>query len=361
MQGTDAVGRAGRLFGVEVEFLLEVPRSSGQQTCHLLMDTFELGLRHLRPWLAEHGVRVSRTIDKATDRYDRWQLTEDQSLRSLKQTDGVTCGYELVSPKLAVGPEAFDQIHRILQSLAGISGVKTTVKAGLHVHLSCAEITDEEIKSFVAAYVCYEPQFDELTKPERRADFCSHARSVLTSCTGKLGMGTAGQTGVPAEYEEKVSEAIMGCGSLREVVDLCNPELAGTHRSQRYHKVNLLHLLLPPGGGRRLEFRQHEGTVDAAAVCHWVALLDKFLDASLALRCPRPADLFDIVGCARLRAFFAEKRRCLPSQTRPSFVACSRDVFRMRKSARSLELGDIASFFREPRQTAFGRPALAVN
>jgi hypothetical protein len=72
-------------------------------------------------------------------------------------------------------------------------------------------------------------------------------------------------------------------------------ESASTRREllnvwHRRYGVNIRHLLAPPQpGGHRIEFRMHEGTLDAEAVRHWVILLNRLVDHAATHICKTPA------------------------------------------------------------------------
>eukprot|EP01063_Lacrimia_lanifica_P033010 TRINITY_DN5765_c0_g3_i1.p1 TRINITY_DN5765_c0_g3~~TRINITY_DN5765_c0_g3_i1.p1 ORF type:complete len:409 (+),score=109.71 TRINITY_DN5765_c0_g3_i1:82-1308(+) len=315
-----------RRFGVELEFVFAASgRTPGAGALWLLVDPFTQGVKRLKKAMDAHPYTVAHRIDKQTEAYDRWLITEDASVVNFGRR---AAGLEVVSPILEGEQGMRDLLARmaVLQTVDGAGGDHC---AGLHVHLNLADFTNDDVKYLIALWVFYEAFFDSLVPPERREDRCAAARSLVVSCLGSYGAAAS-----PGDLFRRLTAIDVGA-SLEPLLAVATPALnAKNVNSRRYHKVNPTHAALHGVGNpsRRLEFRSHPSTLCAEDMQHWCVLLDRFAAAAKGLAARQPVDpatlppcCFDLIGVPQLTAFYTAKRRSLPTTTPATYTWRTRE------------------------------------
>jgi hypothetical protein len=195
-------------FGAEFEFLM--PADLTRQSIAVL--------------LTSAGVQAESEVYNHYTRM-HWKVITDESLRSAS-------GAELVSPVLC-GEEGLAQIATACRVLEE-AGCTVNVLCGFHVHVGAREFGRDVgfFKRLLKLYHGYEPVIDGLLSPSRRDNrFCrnvnytNHAETATTMDRLRLAVG-----------------------------------------EDRFRKVNL-EAYFRHG---TIEFRQHQGTLDAAKACNWI-------------------------------------------------------------------------------------------
>jgi biotin operon repressor len=151
-------------------------------------------------------------------------------------TDGsVSAGGELVSPILS-GAEGLTTAYKAVRALAA-AGLSANRSCGLHVHVGAVDTTSEKRLSIARRYAKFESQIDSWMAPSRRANASRWCQSIIGRTEGT------------------------------------NPSIL----NDRYFKVNLTAF----SRHQTIEFRQHQGTVNAKKVCNWVKFCVNFVEESL--------------------------------------------------------------------------------
>jgi Putative amidoligase enzyme len=200
-------------FGVEIECFLPAGHSRGE----------------LAAALVAAGVETSAEIYNHRTP-TAWKIITDGSLGDYDR------GSELVSPILT-GEAGFATIATVCTVLSGF-GITVDRRCGLHVHVGVRQQGDRVVdlfKNLFALYAAAEPLIDGLVAPSRRSG---------------------------NNY----------CIALGNVVPMLNSEdLSALRRANggtRYRKVNL-EAFWRHG---TVEFRQHQGTINAEKICAWTRL-----------------------------------------------------------------------------------------
>lgn len=188
---------------------------------------------------------VTRTgIDCRNEVYNHqrrtwWKVVTDGSLRNYQH------GIELVSPILS-GPEGFAQVRKVCEVLE-TSRCKINKSCGLHVHVGI----NEEIRTAQNAILLYdhfEDAIDSFMAPSRRksaSGFALPSKSYVRDVAGRT--------------FNNMLDLIRAYGQ--------HPE-HGARTHFRYRKANLLSWLQH----KTIEFRQHQGTIDADRTENWLKL-----------------------------------------------------------------------------------------
>jgi hypothetical protein len=181
-----------------------------------------------------------------------WKIVTDGSVDR-----GSARGIEFVSPIL-VGDNGFEQLRKVCQVLT-TSGCKITKTCGLHVHVDAREDNVEFFKNLVRLYASSEQVIDTFMAPSRRGTANSYCQPVRID-------------------RDKMDRA-------RTIDDVAHAseQAAGrpTYRNTtRYRKLNLQ----PYWQHGTVEFRQHQGTVEAVKAENWVRFCLRMVMAARAGR-----------------------------------------------------------------------------
>lgn len=219
-----------RKFGIEIE-------AGGVEADHLVNRLLAAGIT----------VYNRRGAYGYSQRQGGWQVTYDSTIR-------LQHGFELISPPLC-GDEGLAEVEKVCKVLAEC-GATVNESCGMHVHVDGADLNLEQMKNLFRLFTKFEPCFDELVSPSRRASGSDFARTVR----GALG------TTLPAAFE-RINE-------MRRVDDFSS-------YVSRYSKLNP-HALLRHG---TVEIRMHNGTICAKKILPWIALCVGMVERAASVRC----------------------------------------------------------------------------
>lgn len=249
-------------FGVELEHIMPAGMT-GDRLCQLLRDA------GIVCYPEEYNHRPSNS----------WKLVTDGSLGNYSH------GRELVSPPLR-SEAGFDQVRRACAVLKN-AGCKVSKKCGLHVHVGARTESVDFFKNVVHLYQSAETAIDSFMAPSRRGNSASFARPICIYLSRMASASTIDQ----------VAQAIGQTPGARSARD-----------SDRYCKINLK-AWWQHG---TIEFRQHQGTVEAQKVENWVRLILRMCLTSR--QGPKTAatveELMTAVDCAQAeKDYFAARVR----------------------------------------------------
>jgi hypothetical protein len=221
-------------FGVELEFILPM----------------RMGRYELARLLTEAGVPCE-SQDYNHRLVSVWKLVTDGSLGNY------TRGTELVSPVLQ-GEAGMAQLAKACAVLKA-SGCKISKKCGYHVHVGGMDAVTA--RHAIMGYASTERLIDSFMAPSRRASnngFCQPVRI-------RPAMATA----------TTMDEVALGCYQ--------SPGRSMTRSGSRYCKVNVQSFWQHG----TVEFRHHQGTIEADRAVNWVRVLMRMCSA--AARGPIPS------------------------------------------------------------------------
>ena len=213
------VGLNSQTFGVELEFVM--PRTLSPDTLATLLTQAGVPTQ-----VAMYGHSIPR---------DYWKIVTDGSLPHN--------GRELVSPPLQ-GQDGFDLLAKACRVLTS-ARVKITVSCGFHVHVGYRAGTVNWLRNTVKMYAHYTPAVESLVSASRRR----HG-SRSTWCQ-------------PVRYNAVTMDRAL---TAQEVVSAAYQTPRAGRHGTRYKAVNLESYW----NYGTIEFRQHQGTVDARKAEMWV-------------------------------------------------------------------------------------------
>lgn len=171
--------------------------------------------------------------------YGAWKVERDGSV-----TDYRDFGGEAVSPVLS-GQDGLNQIKLVMDAIRSVGG-RVSVRTGLHVHIDATDLNGEQIARLLGAYVDRQDAFDRMVSPSRRYGGRSH-------------------------YCGRYSEA-------EKVQVQTELKAYRSARANRYRTVNVNSL----GRTGTVEFRQHQGTLNARKIGAWINLLLALTESVIA-------------------------------------------------------------------------------
>lgn len=271
-----------RTFGVELEIV------------GLSEEGAFLALRHA-------GIPVNDPQSWGSHRKSAWDIKDDCSLHS---PDGRTA--EVVSPILR-GVEGLKEVRKVCRALESFGG-KVNKSCGLHVHVGAKDLTPAEVVKIITRYAEHEDFINKVMHPSRRGrgEFCGSMKPFvpeldpvlmvkekkeeikllqreLDNCNGWYDYWARRTVACNngscrscqhrkdqiRELERRI-ETGDNFESVEEIADLI---------CERYMNVNV-QAYYDHG---TLEFRQHNGTVDATKVTNWIRFVVNFVEQSRAL------------------------------------------------------------------------------
>jgi hypothetical protein len=189
-----------------------------------------------------------------------WKVVTDGSLGNYQR------GVELVSPILQ-GEDGFRQIRAVCRALAQ-AGAKITKKCGLHVHVGVARQPLSFFKRLARSYSSAQAAINTVLAPSRTWNtFCSPLRinqAALDAATN-------------------LNEFAYAVGQV--------PGLSNARSSSRYRAVNFMSFWQH----ETVEFRQHQGTIEAPKAENWVRLCLRMCQAAADGRDLLPTTLTELL------------------------------------------------------------------
>lgn len=258
-------------------------------------------------------VQSIRKDGKRVD-FSRWYISDDQSLLGVDKPTLIeklggratdidnwdSHGVELVSRPLPATSTSFEEIQKHLEPLRGTTSSRhvsmVTPHCALHVHVGFADPTPGQprttfglptLQHLAYILVMYEAQISRMHPPSRRAGSDAAMKDCITNldefdeaslnaayqaldgdyteanCEPNEGSNPEALFPTPISYELSRRLIFTGGMTTAKLVKL----MCGTLKD---HIVNFTYLLRPVQAARTLEFRQHEGTLDAEAIRWWV-------------------------------------------------------------------------------------------
>jgi len=207
-----------------------------------------------------------------------WKVVTDASVRGSNPM-------ELVSPILR-GEAGLRQVALVCETLAA-NNVKVNTSCGFHVHVDARNLTADAVRRVCKSFVKHEADFDSLVPPSRRSS--QWCKSNLSALGGDIKTAFA-------KMDQCTTVA-----QLQRFVCL----------NDRYWKLNLMSMLRHG----TIEFRQHAGTIEAAKVTAWVALVVGMVENCAAAKsvtlAGKPENRFELLltnAPAPTKAYFRARR-----------------------------------------------------
>ncbi len=275
--------RQARLDWLRRELGLSSSLSTPQVVEGVTGFTFGVELEFTHARLARYQVvdaLIAAGIDIKAEGYNHrtasyWKVTTDGSLGS-----NYSINSEIVSPILS-GDAGFAEVTKVCRVLLSL-GCKVNKKCGLHVHIGARNESLAFFKTLARLYHKAEPVIDSFLAPSRRGyanTFCGPVRINQPAL----------------EMATNMEQIALALGQ--------DHGLANVRSARRYRKLNVLSFWQHG----TVEFRQHQGTIEAEKVCNWVRFCLRLALAArkgAALTDATMEALLSIVGATETEAHY---------------------------------------------------------
>lgn len=198
-----------------------------------------------------------------------WKLTTDSTVRE---------GGELISPPLPATPESFRQIEIVTKALKTI-GSTVNKNCGLHVHQDANDLTVRQLGHTFALYATFQTLISSSLAPSRR---------VSNDWTAQENYNNLPENNKNAKAWNKAKfNEIRHWANTPALQDLCDMSNKFNNTNARYNSaVNFQSL----GQHGTIEFRQHQGTLNAEKIISWVlitqAMVERFVQHKMTWTAP---------------------------------------------------------------------------
>lgn len=217
-----------RTFGIELECF------------HPVWDAASSAAKIIRA-IQSFGYRAKTSSYTGRD-YDVWQVKPDASVSPYGKS------LELVAPTLPGTAESFEQVRKIVEWLSA-NGFDVNKSCGYHVHINAADLTAAEQAAVAFRYHLHRNDINAVLPPSRHnGNYC---QALDIYAVDKVKQAVGGQATVWGHHERRVA-------------------------------VNLEHATKGTSE-RRIEFRQHSGTLNWGKVFGWYSLLCDFVAETVRL------------------------------------------------------------------------------
>jgi hypothetical protein len=273
------------------------PSSPGRISLFRRIERANNTQRHLAKTLVGAGFRAIAEADTQQDApdipLDRWIVTQDPSIQQ-PPVRGNIGKYsfqkiEMQSPAYLMSEGSLREVQRVCHLLTRTYRTYTGESTGLHVHCgnSTRGLSLETVQNIMAIFFVFEPQFDLLHPEHRRNNrWCvplrGSSRLALRMMENNIDLGNG-------------TDEIYKTTSINQLI-----KLMGAHDNSGHKmRVNIHNLLEPyvDGDGtlhqrhneakRTIEFRQHEGTLDAEAIYFWTKTCVNFVEFAQEVSTPK--------------------------------------------------------------------------
>lgn len=217
-------------FGIEIECLFPV----------------RLTQAHIAQALSTAGIPTEVEMYNHSRR-GHWKIVTDGSL----SPNSGTSAYEVVSPVLT-GATGLEQIAKVCTTLNGLGAIVNR-SCGFHVHVGVSNDLDNVhfFRRLVRLYKQHMPLIEQVLAPSRRQAANHYCR----------------------DFRHHTEAALENCRTAADVMNLVN---GSEPRGDRYYKLNLNAYFRH----RTVEFRQHQGTLDAQKATMWTRFCLKLVAAA---------------------------------------------------------------------------------
>jgi hypothetical protein len=236
-----------RTFGVEIEF----NRTQDSCTLNELQRRLHIALTSENYTGCWNEVRYTHRV------MDQWKVVTDVSVS----------GGEVVSPPLSIEDNGFEQIEivcRVIQR-AGFS-VRGT-NTGLHVHHDANDLTVRQLGHIYGTYASFQTLISSSLAPSRRIN-ASHMRPEDYNRLPE-------QNKNANAWNKPRYNQVKHWANTFALQDLCQMTNKGNYHGARYDSTVNFQSLAEHG---TIEFRQHQGTLNAKKIISWVLVTQAFIE-----------------------------------------------------------------------------------
>lgn len=213
--------------------------------------------------------------------YKSWHVTTDGSIRVPGEdgTPGVKdykwCRIEVISPVLIFSPQAIRQVQKVCKLIHRKYRTLTNEWCGLHVHVGQGSdgLPDYAIKNLAALIWTFEDRLDLLHPLYRTNDAACNSLYNSAPLSTELNF----ETDKPLLVRDQL-ERILECKTGDQVIELVNDECPTYGFAYNFWNLRSEFYWCSK---KTIEFRQHEGTLDAKRAENWMKVCVRLVEFAL--------------------------------------------------------------------------------
>lgn len=207
-----------------------------------------------------YGVEIEISSSSKFDDYDIKYWLESKDL-DWKVEEDSSCGWEVISPILN-GYDGYEQIKKVTRILKKLN-CYVNKDCGLHIHIGAENLSIENIHKVVSRYYYNQALIDSFIPKSRHYNYFSNP------------------------LDDTFSRHFLNG-------NVCVDSISGliAYQYNRYSHVNLY----PLRKYGTIEFRQHQGTLDATKIVNWIEFLKHFVEHSVFYNSIYGSNFDDLFG-----------------------------------------------------------------
>tara|TARA_R100000781_G_scaffold110958_1_gene76749 strand:- start:15 stop:941 length:927 start_codon:yes stop_codon:yes gene_type:complete len=252
-----------RTFGVELEFV------NTQFSLAELTTALNSALKQEFP---EQACKFLTWGQSNQNTKSYWKMTTDGSLQQ--------SGGELISPPLPATPESFRQIEIVTRVLNNMNS-KVDINCGLHVHHDANDLTVRQVGHIYGLYASFQTLISSSLAPSRRVNAQYMSPENYNNLPENNKNAKAWNT---PRFKQ-----VRHWANTPALQDLCDMTNKSNEQYARYNSTVNLQSLAKHG---TIEFRQHQGTLNADKIISWVlvtqAFIERFVQHKMTWISPNP-------------------------------------------------------------------------
>jgi hypothetical protein len=195
-----------------------------------------------------------------------WRVTTDDSIEPPEGTGYNFAPIEVISPALEFTPDSLQAVLDVCDLLTTTYYTNVNETTGMHVHVSAGPTETFQVKTLQNLFAflwAFEPLLDSL-HPECRHNNM-HCKSLRNDST--LADSWWWHNGQVLTVMQGVMLLLL-YGDMEALMECVAPP--NETKSMRYNSLNMLEFSRGERAIRTIEFRQHEGTLEADRVVQWI-------------------------------------------------------------------------------------------
>lgn len=260
-------------FGIEIEFVLATfptgmddPHPKDLRPVKGIAGDAKLASRegflnvqtHIADTLNAHNFEARSRIANKIEDFTVWMVSRDLLMAPDDRYEYYPV--ELQSPIFYSTEEGYDEVRKVVEVLTSNYRIHTNESCGLHVHVGDEDkgLPLEVFRNLLAYIWSFEPQLSQIHPSHRLSNSYCYSFGSLTEL-GKLHYGGhPRKAGLERIIKAESFEELRSLSVKKEQIN-----------RPGYHFEGLLPPLYPDTK-RTIEFRQHEATLDAVRIVHWL-------------------------------------------------------------------------------------------
>jgi len=248
--------------------------------------------RHIKNTLRNAGYSVNSDLHYSSS--NEWSVIDDSSIKSPETSFGYEfAGVELVSPAYYFCPDSMKAVEDVLALMTSKYVINVNETTGLHVHIGNGErgFTFNTLRKLVSFLFAFTPQLNTLHPPHRQADN-EYIGSLREHSRFEARRRPAHKVRPTAIH------GIVRCLTSEDPVELFRymQNALSTSKWMAYNFASVERLALGRSDRPTIEFRQHEGCVEATAVLNWLKTVVSIIDFSTNASASSVHELLNVIN-----------------------------------------------------------------